>query len=290
MKRMVMAIAAVMAIGSTMAQKKESDTIKVGNYVIIKNSKEQDEEDSIRRERNRKTLDFEIEFNANPRRRNLRNVSTNWGILDIGFANYRDQTLYPYAQGGTYLRQLRLQDGLVDENSNKLNITKSSNVNIWIFMQKLNLVKHKINLKYGLGYEMYNFRFERSLSYRNNPTNYIFNDSINFSKNKLFVGYATVPIMINFQAQPEKRRSFSMSIGVSAGYLLGARNKQISSQRGKEKLNSTFDLEPFRLAAIGEVGFGPVRLYGSYSFNQLHKSSTRIEQYPYALGIRFSNW
>ncbi len=262
----------------------------MGNYVIIKNSKEQDEEDSIKREERRKYRNIDIEFNANPKTRKLKNISTNWWIMDLGFANYRDQTNYTNAQAGSYLKVIRPADGLVTENSNALNVTKSSNVNIWVFMQKLNLVKNKLNLKYGLGYEMYNFRYERSLSYRNNPTNFIYNDSISFSKNKLFVGYATIPVMLNFQAQPEKRRSFSMSAGVSVGYLVGARNKQISSQRGKEKINSTFDLEPFRIAAIGEIGFGPVRLYGSYSFNQLHKSSTRMEQYPYALGIRFSNW
>lgn len=290
MKKIVVAVVALMATSSLMAQKKETDTIKVGNYVIIKNSKEQDQEDSIRREKNRKLLDIDIEFNANPRKRKLRNVSTNWWIFDLGFANYRDQTNYGFAQGGSYLKTIRPADGIVNANSNSLNVTKSSNVNIWVFMQKVNLINHKLNLKYGLGYEMYNFRYERSLSYRNNPNNFIFNDSINFSKNKLFVGYATAPIMLNFQAQPEKRRSFSMSVGASIGYLIGARNKQISSQRGKEKLNSTFDLEPFRVAAIGEIGFGPVRLFGSYSLNQLHKSSTRMEQYPYALGIRFSNW
>lgn len=290
MKKFFLVATALLAMNCLMAQKKESDTIKVGNYVIIKNSKEQDEEDSLKREERRKYRNIDIEFNANPRKRQLKNVSTNWWIFDLGFANYRDQTNYGFAQAGSYLRVIRPADGLVGESSNALNISKSSNVNIWVFMQKLNLINHKLNLKYGLGYEMYNFRYERSLSYRNNPSNFIFNDSINFSKNKLYVAYATVPLMLNFQSSPEKRRSFSMSAGVSVGYLVGARNKQISSQRGKEKINSTFDLEPFRLAAIGEIGFGPVRLYGSYSFNQLHKSSTRMEQYPYALGIRFSNW
>jgi hypothetical protein len=49
-------------------------------------------------------------------------------------------------------------------------------------------------------------------------------------------------------------------------------------------------MEPWRLAAIAEVGLGPVRLYGSYSLNTLQKNNTRLEQYPYAVGIRLSNW
>jgi len=49
-------------------------------------------------------------------------------------------------------------------------------------------------------------------------------------------------------------------------------------------------LSPFRTALIGELGIGPVKLYGSYSLNTLHDSYTRLEQYPFAVGIRFSNW
>lgn len=56
------------------------------------------------------------------------------------------------------------------------------------------------------------------------------------------------------------------------------------------KYGGDFNFEPFRLAAIGEVGLGPVRLYGTYSLNKLQKDITKVEQFPYAVGIRFSNW
>ena len=157
-------------------------------------------------------------------------------------------------------------------------------------MQKMNVYKHVVNLKYGLGYEMYNFRYDRSLSYRKDPSPYIFNDTVSFSKNKLFAGYITVPFMININTAPSKQKSLSFSAGVSAGYLVASRNKQVSNERGKVKYKGDFDLEPFRLAAIGELGLGPVRLFGSYSLNKLHKSSTGLDQTPYSFGIRFSNW
>jgi hypothetical protein len=72
--------------------------------------------------------------------------------------------------------------------------------------------------------------------------------------------------------------------------LLASRNKQVSGDRGKQKYKGDLALEPWRLAAIGEIGLGPVRLYGSYSLNQLQKTYTRMEQYPYTIGIRFSSW
>ena len=72
----------------------------------------------------------------------------------------------------------------------KLITGKSSNVNIWLFMQKLNVADRVLNLKYGLGLEMFNFRYKNDISYNNNP-DYIYRDTIDFSKDKLYVGYAT---------------------------------------------------------------------------------------------------
>ena len=96
--------------------------------------------------------------------------------------------------------------------------------------------------------------------------------------------------MLNFNSNPNNKQSFSFSAGISAGYLVSSRNKQISTERGKQKSQGGFNLNPWRLAAVGEIGLGPVRLFGSYSFNKLHKDGTQMNQYPYSLGIRFSNW
>ena len=289
MKRLAYLLAIVWVAGTGFAQTdttgKNTDTVRVGNFIIIKKNKDNSvsEDDKSRRNNN---FDFKIE--RRPRRRS--NVSTNWWIMDIGFANMRDNTNYASAAAGSYFKTLRTADGPVTQNSYKLITGKSSNVNIWFFMQKLNVVKHVVNLKYGLGLEMYNFRYDTRLSFRKDPLPFVFNDSISFSKNKLYVEYLTVPFMLNFNTTPDSRRGLSFSGGVSAGYLLGSRNKQISGERGKQKYKGDFNFEPWRFAAIGEIGLGPVRLYGTYSLNRLQKDITRVEQYPYAVGIRFSHW
>lgn len=293
MKPIVCLLSAFMLTGWGWAQTDtthsgNSDTVKVGNFIIIKKNK--DKESGGNEESIWKNWDKDFTLRVERRPHNRTNVSTNWFIFDLGFTNFRDQTDYNYAQAGSYFKVLRPADGKVDENSFKLNTGKSSNVNIWIFMQKLNVAKHVLNLKYGLGLEMYNFRYDSRLSYRKDPVPYVYNDSISFSKNKLYVGYLTVPFMININPTPNKRRAFNISAGLSAGYMLGNRNKQISAERGKQKNSGDFNLEPWRLAAVGELGLGPIRLYGSYSLNRLHKASTRLEQFPYAVGIRFSNW
>ena len=261
------------------------DTIKVGNFVIVKKNKPGSENGN--RENRNGMEKVRVEKNYH---RSGNNLSTNWWILDLGFANLREETNFATAQSSGYLKILRPANGAVTQNSMALNGGKSSNVNIWLFMQKLNVAKHVLNLKYGLGLEMYNIRYDKSLSYRKDPAPFVFNDSINFSKNKLYVGYLTVPFMININATPNKHNGLSISVGVSAGYLVGSHEKQVSAERGKQKLDGDFNLQPWRLAGITELGLGPVRLYGSYSFNALHKDGTGLMQYPYAVGLRFSNW
>ena len=94
--------------------------------------------------------------------------------------------------------------------------------------------------------------------------------------------------MVNLTTHPGQKKGLSFSAGVSAGYLVGSHNKQISDERGKTKTRGDFDLEQFRLAYIGELALGPVRLFGSYSMQPLHENG--LKQYPYSMGIRFSNW
>lgn len=289
MKRFACLLATIWVAGISFAQTdstaKSTDTVKVGNFIIIKKNKGNAVSDN---DRNKRDNHYDVRIERRSHRRG--NVSTNWWIMDLGFANMRDNTDYAVAQAGGYFKVLRPADGPVTQNSYQLITGKSSNVNIWLFMQKLNMVSHVVNLKYGLGLEMYNFRYDTRLSFRKDPLPYVFNDSISFSKNKLYVEYLTVPFMLNINTTPDTRKGLSFSAGVSAGYLLGSRNKQVSSERGKQKYRGDFNFEPWRFAAIGEIGLGPVRLYGTYSLNRLQKDITHVEQYPYAVGIRFSNW
>jgi hypothetical protein len=164
----------------------------------------------------------------------------------------------------------------------------------------MNLIEHYVNLKYGLGLELNNYRFKSNVTFNEgglNPYNhsqniansFVFRDSINFSKNKLAADYVTIPLMLNFVSNPkESKKGISLSAGVSAGYLYSSRNKQVSGDRGKEKNRGDFDLEKWKFSYIGELGLGPVRLYGSYSPTSIFSNDLNFR--PYNIGIRFSNW
>ena len=282
---------AAMAQKDTTVTGNKSDTIRIGSIIIIKKGW------ISKKNRDRHSDSTIIMGRNNAERKRSSNVSTNWWIFDLGFSNYNDNTNYGTA--GSYLVNRPGYPALGGSDF-KLRAGKSINVNIWFFMQRLNLIEHHVNLKYGLGLELNNYRYKSSISYREGglvpytvgtqaTAPFIFRDSISFSKNKLAADYLTVPMMLNFASNPfHNNKGLSLSLGVSAGYLYSQRNKQKSSDRGKDRNKGDYDLEKFKFSYIAELGLGPVRLYGSYSPKSMYEKS--LDMRPYTVGIRFSNW
>jgi hypothetical protein len=270
-----MALTGFTQIDTTTKKSDEPDTIKVGGMIIIRKH-------DGRREivRNRKDRDTTM-----PRRNYSKpsNVSTNWWILDLGFSNYNDKSNYANALASGFIGA-----GINDETM-KLKTLKSRNVNIWFFMQKLNVVKHVINLKYGLGLELNNYHFDdERVHLSKNPT--IITLDPNYAevdKNKLAADYLTVPLMLNINFTPGRGRGFGISGGVSAGYLYSSRQK-IKNGGHKDKTHDDFDLRKWKVSYIGELLLGPVKLYGSYATKSMWEKG--LDQTPYIVGLRFANW
>jgi hypothetical protein len=255
----------------------KEDTVFVGNFIIIKNNKDRNtHNDSLPPHREDYTI-----INIPGHKHYYgpeKNLSTNWLIFDLGFLNYNDKT--DYSNAGDFAAPG------ITKNDLKLYTVKSSNVNIWLFMQRLNISKHVVNLKYGLGLNMYNYRYNSNISFHEDPP-FVQMDTLDFSKNKLYAAYATVPLMININPSPKHRHGFNFSLGVSAGYRMNTHSKQISDEYGKVKNHDNFNLDPWLLAYTAEIGIGPIRAYGSYSINTLFQDA---KHYPYTVGLRFSNW
>jgi hypothetical protein len=215
------------------------DTIHVGSMVIIrdKNSKPAEEP---------KNKGFHITGRHSSKPSNL---TTNWWIVDLGFSNYNDQT-----NPGSAEAQAFAHDAYQGNNEwPKLLGGKSRNVNIWVFMQRLNMIQHVMNLKYGVGLELNNYFYDDvRVRYLKNPTTVTLDHDLTFAKkNKMAVDYVTVPLMLNFNFTPNKNHNmFGVSAGVSAGYLYSARQKtKLDGQISKT--HSDFDLTHWKLSYIG---------------------------------------
>ena len=289
MKRLTAWVAAGLICTTATAQDEagktspKSDTIHIGGIIIVKKGD------------TKKLTELALGNSPNPSKR--KKITTNWWIVDLGFSRYSDKT--DYTQTGNYLVN-KPGSPAFGKKDFDLRGGKSVNINVWLFMQQISLYKKYFNFKYGLGVELNNYRYKSTISYReagqlpyspvgtlsNAP--FIFRDSISFSKNKLAADYLTIPLMLNVNTKPShSKRSFSMSMGVSVGYLYSQRNKQKSSDRGKWTNKGDYDLERFKFAYQAEIGFGHVHLYGSYSPQSIYKNG--LDMRPYTFGVRFSN-
>lgn len=277
MKKLLLAI---IALGGAMAcfaqtdstSPEKVDTIKVGGMIIIKKKGKNTEDNSVT-----------ISEGYHHHHRSESNLVTNWVILDIGFANINDKSNYAASQAqgftgpGVGPDQFDYKSG------------KSVNVNIWLFMQKLNLVKHVMNLKYGLGLDLNSYHFnDETVKFQKNPT-YIYIDPAlkdNLKKNKLSTDYITVPLMLNFNFTPSRNNGFGFSAGVSAGYLYSSRQKIKDNENNKSKIHDDFNLSPWKLSYIAELNLSFLHFYGSYAFKSMWDKA--LDQTPYSVGIRFS--
>lgn len=279
MKSLLLAAIAIGLCMPSMAQKDSSgnkaDTIRIGGMIIIKKGGK-DSADS--------KSDQVVISN---RKKNQSKVSTNWWIVDLGFANYSDNSNYTAANSSGFTGPG------VNKESMKLKTGKSVNVNIWLFMQRVNLVKRYVTLKYGLGVELNNYRFSNeNIVISKNPTRIALQTLIpnqpTIEKNKLAADYVTVPLMLNFNFNPGANHNFGFGAGVSAGYLYSARQKFKYSDDHKMKTRDDFDLNKWKLSYIGELTLGPIRLYGSLATKSMWDKG--LDQTPYNLGIRFSKF
>ncbi len=258
----------------------KDDTIHIGGITIIRKAGGKERE-----------IVHDREYKMRSRRSAEKpaNLTTNWWILDIGFSNYTDKTDYNSAAAQAYA-----------PGSNatwfKLKGGKSRNVNVWFFMQKLNIASHVLNLKYGLGLELNNYHYKYPIRYNAHPQPIADPPIValdatpnrSYEKDKLAADYLTVPMMLNVNFTPGREKGFGFSGGVSLGYLYSSRNKTITSDEGKRKAKDDFDLEKWKLSYIAELSLGPVRFYGSYASKSMYKRGLDIT--PYNFGFRFSNW
>ncbi len=169
------------------------------------------------------------------KKKELKNIENFWWVLDLGFSGYTDQSNYALA------RTIGFVAPNVGKDQLKLNMAASRNVNLWILMQRVNLVKHRLNLKYGVGLEMNNYRFEQeNIQFQKNPTA-IYLGMVEYNKVKLAADYITVPMMLNLNTSPEKSNGLRLSAGVSAGFLYSSRFK--TKEGGDiDKIRSDFPL------------------------------------------------
>lgn len=220
--------------------------------------------------------------------RKTKTVTVQWGMLDLGVNALIDHTDYSSTAAQQYLQ---VPNAKKNANLFSLRPVKSINVNIWPVLMNVKLLRgtnQKVSFYTGAGLQLYNFRFNKDISYLNETKPMLIEDSVRFSKNKLAFAYASIPLMLNFKTRMGGGDIWLVyGFGVIGGYCFDSWTKQISDERGKQKNHDQFNFQKFNLNLSAELGIDNyIRLYGTYQVTNLYQNG--LAQYPFALGIRFS--
>ena len=261
-----------------------NDTVTIGNFKIVKiNGEEKKDLISIIGNFDYESIKVKYEQQKEPINQD---IQTSWFAFDLGLAGYMDYTKYT-----------KITDFSKPAIGLPLNYKKaqpknsSTNVNIWLVQQKVNFYKHKWYVKYGLGLEMFNYYYANPVDIRNNDKGYFTLSSNTYKKNKLFIDYITIPVQVSRTFNVKKFQPISLSGGLSVGYLLNARNKQISDALGKKKYEGDFNFNDYRVAGIFQFGIGDLKFYASAALTSTIDKSTSLQSmYPYTFGVRFSKF
>jgi hypothetical protein len=262
----------------------QNDTIKIGQLLISKpESKSNLSWEQIIKNKDLNGLKVNFKKSTN----NFKQLETSWFAFDIALVNYLDET--KYAENKT------LSDPAIGQPLSKfkmqLNNGKSTNINIWVVQQKYRLKNPAFYLKYGLGLEMFNFRYEYGINFRKNESMFIYLSDESYEKNKLFTSYLSAPVQFGYDFKLKNDKILGVSGGLVTGYLFKSYNKQINRELGKEKYKSNFSLRDMRLAGIFEIRIDKLKFFGTASLqNILDKMNTNQSLYPYSFGLRFSKF
>jgi hypothetical protein len=262
----------------------QNDTIKIGQLLISK----PESKSNLSWEQIIKNKDLNgLKVNFKKSNNNFKQLETSWFAFDLALVNYLDET--------KYAENKSLSDPAIGQPLSKfkmqLNNGKSTNINIWVVQQKYRLKNPAFYLKYGLGLEMFNFRYEYGINFRKNEPMFIYLNDESYEKNKLFTSYLSAPIQFGYDFKLKNDKILGVSGGLVTGYLFKSYNKQINRELGKEKYKSNFSLRDMRLAGIFEIRIDKLKFFGTASLqNMLDKMNTNQSLYPYSFGLRFSKF
>ena len=208
------------------------------------------------------------------------------GMLDLGINYLQDKTNYNDPAVKNFLN---VSSEMQNENLFSLREAKSINVNIYPILLKyrpLKTERQRIYITAGLGLQMYNFRFNKPITYLNETTPMVIMDTLHFSKNKVGLTYLSVPLMFTLKTKLAKDAWLVYGAGITAGYRIASWTKQVSTELGKQKNQDQFNFNNFNSCVTAELGVeGYFRLYASYQLTPLHDNL--LEQHPYCIGVRF---
>jgi hypothetical protein len=116
-------------------------------------------------------------------------------------------------------------------------------------------------------------------------------DNIHYSKNRFSSSYLRIPLSFDFRTEEDsKGERFHFVLGPDGGFLLNGRVKQISDEKGKQKIDDTYHFTTFRYGGFARIGYGGFGLFAKYYFNDMFENSPAqkgLKNFSFGLTVGF---
>jgi hypothetical protein len=90
-------------------------------------------------------------------------------------------------------------------------------------------------------------------------------ENIDFKKNRFSSTYLRVPLSFQIRTNDDQKgNKMYFVFGPEIGFLVNGKTKQVSDERGKEKVKDDFNLNPFRYGAFARLGYDDFGIYVKY--------------------------
>lgn len=210
------------------------------------------------------------------------NFDIHWAGFEFGINNYVNNNF-----------SMDLSD---KNNFMELNTSKSWNINLNLIEYDLPLIKENFGIGTGLGFEFNDYRFDNLQPIKKEGeqivTDTSYND-FNVDKAKLTTTYITVPILFEFQTEPDDNdNKFFITTGVIGGIKIGSHTKVVyNNDKGNKKKNKErgdFYLSPLRYGYTVKMGYGFLKVFANYYQTGLFQKDKGPELHPFTIGFTVS--
>ncbi len=124
------------------------------------------------------------------------------------------------------------------------------------------------------GFDWTLIRLKQDITLQNEPQNLAYiQEDIQFDKNRFSSSYVHIPL--NFELRTKENdngKRFYFVFGPEISFLLNGKIKQISDERGKQKVKDDYHLQPFRYGGTLRLGYGSLGVFTKYYFNDMFDS------------------
>ena len=84
------------------------------------------------------------------------------------------------------------------------------------------------------------------------------------------------------------KKTIGVQLGFIAGYKVNSKvinHYEDNGSHYKSKEYNSFNLQPFKLSAVGRLSIGKIGVYASYSITSLFIENSAANVYPFSLGL-----